>query len=208
MKQAIIVFQKALILGEVKTRLAATLGEEDSLNIYRQLLEHTHKVVASINNTSVFIFQNKFPERLPISTQPHFHFFEQQGKDLGEKMFLAFQEVFNLGFTKVLIIGTDCIDLTKTHLSEAMNQLDRNTCVIGPATDGGYYLLGLTRPVPELFRGIQWSSPEVFNDSVSILNSLQITFSTIETLSDIDTEEDLKNYRLKNSLLSNDKILK
>jgi len=190
MKRAVIVFQKALVLGEVKTRIAETLGAEKALEIYKQLLAHTHQVVDALEETEVFIFQNKFDSERPSSLLSNKQIHLQKGQDLGEKMKNAFSKVFQLGFEQVIIIGTDCLELTPQHLKDAFQLLSNNSCVIGPAKDGGYYLLGLQKMIPLLFKGIAWSTAEVFNKTCEILMNSNQPYALIESLSDIDTAHD------------------
>ncbi|UJP63427.1 TIGR04282 family arsenosugar biosynthesis glycosyltransferase [Mongoliitalea daihaiensis] len=190
MKQAVIVFQKALVLGEVKTRLAKSVGAEKALEIYQALITHTHQTIQTLGDTSIFIYQNKFLLGTAVNAPSNFQLKLQHGNDLGDKMKHAFEEVFNLGFEKVLIIGTDCLAIRKHHLKAAFDYLDTHTCVIGPAKDGGYYLLGLTQLTPQLFQNIAWSTSTVYEQTTTILEDLNRSFTCIETLSDIDTADD------------------
>ncbi|MGY6523015.1 MAG: TIGR04282 family arsenosugar biosynthesis glycosyltransferase [Mongoliitalea sp.] len=197
MKRAIIIFQKALVMGEVKTRIAETLGAAEALHIYAELRAHTHEIVNSLKQTETFIFQNKLEgtgEAIRFSSP---RVFLQQGNDLGEKMKHAFLEVFAQGFDQVLIIGTDCLDLNTSHLEKAFDLLSQHDSVIGPAMDGGYYLLGLRKMVPELFHNIPWSTSEVFAKTCEILAFNGLSFACLEQLSDIDTAEDWRRAQEK-----------
>lgn len=194
-KNAIIVFQKNAVKGKVKTRIATDLGEERALEIYQFLVKSTHKVLSQLKGQDVFLFFSDSIETvnwLPLEGGLQLRL--QQGKDLGEKMRLAFKEVFREGYNKVLIIGTDCPDISTKILNEAMEKLEEHEVVFGPAQDGGYYLLGFKKIHEGLFDGIPWSTEKVLELSLDYLNSKQISYELITILSDIDTAEDWENY--------------
>ena len=105
----------------------------------------------------------------------------------------AFQQSFNHDFQKVVLIGSDCAQLTQAIIDQAFTALDDNDVVIGPSEDGGYYLLGMRRFFGDLFAGIEWSTPTVFEETVGRVQSQGCSLELLPTLNDIDTEEDLKN---------------
>ncbi|MGY6744205.1 MAG: TIGR04282 family arsenosugar biosynthesis glycosyltransferase [Cecembia sp.] len=194
-KNAIIVFQKNAAKGKVKTRIAKDLGEEKALEIYQYLVNSTHQVLSQLKGQDVFLFFSDYTEK--VSWQPQEGTLQlrlQKGKDLGEKMRLAFEEVFSEGYSKVSIIGTDCPDINIKILNDAMEKLEEYEVVFGPAQDGGYYLLGLKKIHKGLFDGIPWSTEQVLKLSLDYLNSKQISYELITILSDIDTAEDWENY--------------
>ena len=119
----------------------------------------------------------------------------QEGTDLGERMYNAFIEVFNAGYSNVIIIGTDCYSLNTQILNEGFDKLKTNDFVIGPALDGGYYLLGMNTLTETVFQNKQWSTSTVCADTISDIKNLQQSFYTTETLSDIDNETDLGELR-------------
>jgi len=188
-KTALIIFQKNEILGKVKTRLAASVGEESALKIYRTLFQHTHSILKEIV-VDQFIFYSDFIPEKEIEKTGVVHERIQTGKDLGDRMLNAFESVFSEGYDSVIIIGTDCADLRPDHIQEAFRQLDQNDAVLGPALDGGYYLLGLKKLIPEIFEEIDWSTDQVLNQTQTKLKKLNYKVRTIETLSDIDHIED------------------
>ena len=114
----------------------------------------------------------------------------QVGNDLGERMINAFHELFNLGYKKCIIVGSDLFDLQSKHIEEAFDKLGESDVVIGPAEDGGYYLLGLKKIVPALFSNKNWGTKTVLEDTLKDLTKFSIDF--IETLNDIDTIQDLE----------------
>lgn len=188
---ALIIFQKNAVLGKVKSRLAATIGEKKALEIYKLLLLHTYREIEKLEGIDISIFYSDFIEEISfVQIKPVFTEI-QIGEDLGEKMSNAFRFLFEKGYQKVIIIGTDCPEIKSTDIQDAFQSLEKNEVCIGPALDGGYYLLGMCRYYESLFQNIPWSSSEVTKMTLEILNLGQISFELLKTLRDIDTEEDL-----------------
>jgi uncharacterized protein len=189
-QQAIILFVRAPVLGKVKTRLAATMGNEKALAVYRLLLAHTYALVQD-GAIPVYVY---YADEVVQDDLWQGHFIvkkQQQGGDLGERMKNAFDEVFALSHQKVIIIGSDCYELTEAIIMDAFSALEKNDAVIGPAADGGYYLLGLRRMIPAVFENIAWSTATVKDDTVQVLAQNNIAFSLLPTLRDVDEEKDL-----------------
>lgn len=198
-KNAAIVFQKNAVKGKVKTRIAKDLGEERALEIYEFLLKNTYKNLGDVDHMDILLFFSDYQEEVtlkPKSGQLSTHI--QIGNDLGQKMFLAFKEAFKLGYEKVLIIGTDCPEIRTVHLQTAMEKLDTNEVVFGPAKDGGYYLLGLKKLYTFIFEGIPWSTDKVLELSLLRLKEKDMSFECLETLSDIDTAKDWEAFLASN----------
>ena len=103
----------------------------------------------------------------------------------------AFVEGFQSGYERVCIIGTDCFELSQDIIKQAFDQLHTNDAVIGPAKDGGYYLLGMKKHMPELFRNKMWSTDTVATDTIQNLKDLSIIYTQLEVLTDVDEEKDL-----------------
>jgi rSAM/selenodomain-associated transferase 1 len=190
-KRLLLIFVKNPILGKVKTRLAQTIGSEKALAVYHQLLAHTLAITEKALCQRA-VFYSDFIESDGIWADSDFKKYVQIGNDLGERMQHAFAYAFDNGYTQVVIIGSDCLPLTTEHINRAFDLLDTHNAVIGPAVDGGYYLLGLTNLPPGLFTNKLWSSPSVFTDTITDFQRLQVNVSQLETLRDLDTEEDLK----------------
>lgn len=193
MKSGLIIFVRNPVLSKVKTRLAATIGEEKALQVYKHLLQHTHTSTKDISVTK-FVYYADY-----INEDDIWNGFEkklQQGNNLGQRMQIAFQELFEADFTKVCIIGSDCYELNSNIIERAFEKLNTADIVIGPVTDGGYYLLGLNKLIPELFINKSWSTETVFADTIKDATSLQISFHQLAVLNDIDTEKDLRNSTL------------
>lgn len=190
-KSALVIFQKNAVQGKVKSRLAATIGEERALQVYKQLVMHTHNQIQQLENVDRVIFFSDFIEKSPLEVfQPEFEEI-QTGEDLGERMSNAFHSLFQKRYKKVVIIGTDCPEIKTADIETAFRSLEENEVCIGPALDGGYYLLGMRQFYGPLFQNIPWSSSEVSKRTLEILNRDQISYEMMKTLRDIDTEEDL-----------------
>ncbi len=191
-KNALIIFIKNPEKGKVKTRLAKTIGDDKALAIYKALLEHTRHIALSVN-CSLHLFYSGYINQNDNWSANDFKKQLQVQGDLGYKMASAFRSVFQ-HHQKVVIIGSDCASLTPSIVQEAFTQLDHHDFVIGPAEDGGYYLLGMSSFQPHVFNHIAWSTETVFQQTVEHVNQLNASFSLLPMLSDIDREEDWKKY--------------
>ena len=189
-KQAIIIFLKYPELGRSKTRLATTVGDQNALKIYKELLEHTHQITKNLSCDSFLFYYRESPNTMNWETEKYKHKLQVQS-DLGGRMKNAFQEIFDEGYGNIIIIGSDCYDLSEDIINQAFNLLKENEVVIGPALDGGYYLLGLTKMVNSLFEDVKWSTSEVLHATVKVLENQQLKYDTTTPLSDIDVYEDL-----------------
>lgn len=188
-KNIIIVFTRNPELGKVKTRLAQTIGNNATLEVYINLLQHTEHVLNSLN-CDVAVYYSEKIEQDDIWNKQQYTKFLQQGNHLGERMYNAFQQQFNLQYNKVVIVGSDLFDLKPQHITQAFKALEQNDAVIGPAKDGGYYLLGMTSLIRKVFDNKTWSSDTVLSDTIKDLQNHKIEM--LEMLNDIDTFEDLK----------------
>jgi uncharacterized protein len=195
---ALIIFTRNPQLGKVKTRLAKTIGNERALEVYNDLLIHT-MIETQYLGCDKFVFYDEDIEKNDLWSKKIYKKEMQFGKDLGAKMQNAFQTVFDLGYQNCVIIGSDLFDLKSWHIDEAFNKLEVNDIVIGPAEDGGYYLLGLKKVIPPIFRNKDWGKSTVLSSTLNDLKNYKIDF--METLNDIDTFEDLRksNYSYKPS---------
>ena len=190
-KEVVLVFQKNAILGKVKTRLASGMGEPRALEIYRHLTQLTYSVLEDMS-APVWTY---FSDFIPESTHPSVEkCFVQEGQDLGERMANAFARSFESGMEKVVLIGTDCPTLQSNHLNEAFEALNHSDLVVGPATDGGYYLIGMNRRADYLFEGITWSTSQVLSETLNVASQHGLTTTLLHELDDIDTQEDWQRY--------------
>ncbi|MEO6638271.1 MAG: TIGR04282 family arsenosugar biosynthesis glycosyltransferase [Ginsengibacter sp.] len=196
MKQALIIFVRNPVLGNVKSRLAATVGEERALAIYKKLLQHTHTVSQNIA-ADKFIFYEDFLNEKDIWENDIYTKLLQEGNDLGMRMKQAFSKLLFDGYQEIIIIGSDCYELTTTILTDAFNALTMADIVIGPASDGGYYLLGMKEFIPALFEDKSWSSETVYTDTIKQASQLNYTLTSLITLNDVDVESDIDFSRLE-----------
>jgi rSAM/selenodomain-associated transferase 1 len=185
----ILIFQKNLVEGKVKTRLAKSIGNVKALEVYRYLLNHTHQQVAMLDTPALVFFENTVEG--DFLNHRNFSGAVQSGEDLGERMKNAFQQAFDMGHHQVIIIGTDCLQLSSDIIKESLEALDSYEMVIGPAKDGGYYLLGLRKMYATLFEDKTWSSSTVFADTINEAKKLGLNPWVLKKLNDIDTYEDL-----------------
>ncbi len=193
-KAALIIFQKNAILGKVKTRLAVSIGEEKALEVYQWLTEYTHDQVRDLKVDKFLFYSDFIPDHSPGDFLGY-QFELQSGNSLGDRMSNAFAFLFAKGYKSVVIIGTDCPDLQSKDLNRAFMNLSQADLVIGPAKDGGYYLIGMSMFIPEIFKDIPWSTSKVLDSTLERANSLKIDYEFLHVLSDIDTFQDWENFK-------------
>lgn len=188
-KNLLIIFTKNPELGKVKTRLAASIGDFEAFQVYTRLLHITREAAKGSDG----IRQVWFSDFLSSDDFWPVHEFEyrvQQGVDLGARMDHSFEQGFSVGFDKVVIIGSDCPTISSELINEAFHELSTHDAVIGPALDGGYYLLGLSSPFPPVFQNKPWSTDHVFSQTLSDLQQAGKSVFIMPTLRDVDDEED------------------
>ncbi|MES2709383.1 MAG: TIGR04282 family arsenosugar biosynthesis glycosyltransferase [Verrucomicrobiota bacterium] len=196
-ENALLIFLKYPQAGRVKTRLAATLGAERAVEIYRLLVK---EVFRNLPEDVRIIILFDPPERageirewiggLRPDLISRFEFAAQQGTGLGERLIHAFDHAFDRGFAKICAIGTDCIDLTAALFDEAWRALDHADCVLGPATDGGYYLIGLKTRQPSVFQKITWSTSLVYTETLRRVEAAGLRHAALAPFGDIDDGTD------------------
>ena len=186
----LLIFVKHPVPGQTKTRLAASIGHEKALSIYRELLAYTLKVAQSTPYDKAVFYGNDLPE-VDLWSEAGYPRFAQEGEDLGTRMQWAFEWGFAEGYSSVIIIGSDCPAITLDHLLEAKLVLSSKDFVMGPATDGGYYLLGMNTLFPPVFQHKSWSTDTVFTDTLKDLEAANLHVGLLPELSDVDTVEDL-----------------
>jgi rSAM/selenodomain-associated transferase 1 len=201
MKEAVIVFIKNRQHGKVKTRLAATVGNDAALIIYKMLLKRTCEVVDKLPGDK-YIFYSDSIEESDIFSNINCTKNVQQGIDLGERMLHAFSFLFRDAYDKVMIIGSDCPELSAQIIEEAFEKLNKNDVVIGPATDGGYYLLGLKNLNESFFKNIRWSTSLVLEQTLDVCLKQELSYFLLPVLSDIDEEKDWKNFLRRNKMFT------
>ncbi|GHA79126.1 TIGR04282 family arsenosugar biosynthesis glycosyltransferase [Pontibacter akesuensis] len=195
-KKLLLLFVRNPELGKVKTRLAATVGDEKALEIYMKLLQHTRDVTEALPVHKRVYYADKVTAN-DLWPNDIYQKEVQPAGDLGHKMQAAFAEGFADGYTSIVIIGSDCLQLTQQTVEEAYQQLEKQEVVVGPARDGGYYLLGMNCLHPQLFQNKRWSTAHVFPDTLQDLEQLELSYALLPVLSDIDYAEDLNEELLR-----------
>jgi len=191
-KNALIIFTRNPELGKCKTRLAKVIGDEAALEIYKYLLNHTAEISKNIK-ADKFVFYSDDIKKEDLWNKDIFRKKLQYGTDLGARMENAFTELFQLNYEKVIIIGSDLLDLNTKHVDDAFQLLETNELVIGPAKDGGYYLLGMKTLHLNVFKNKAWGTSTVFKETIKdVQNS---NYALMTELNDIDTFEDIKPYQ-------------
>ena len=196
---AVIVFLKAPEKGKVKTRLSMSLDESFVLELYKGFIDDTLAILESFQDTFIYFLP---PEKgnEPISWPGNkYQYFLQTGKDLGEKMSNAFKDGFKRGYDRLVLIGTDIPEITETVLLLAFEILEAKDAVIGPATDGGYYLIGFRKESfsEKIFHDMNWSTKDVFGETLKAMDRTGIKYDRVSELNDVDTPEDLKSLILR-----------
>ncbi|MEM8894402.1 MAG: TIGR04282 family arsenosugar biosynthesis glycosyltransferase [Bacteroidota bacterium] len=183
----LLIFVKNPIPGRVKTRLAKDIGDEKAVWVYKKLLDCTLEAVAPLDvSKSVWYGDELNEDDLWNGAQKHL----QHGNDLGERMSNAFDHAFQQS-DKVCIIGSDCPQLSSQIINNAFHALDTHDFVLGPAVDGGYYLLGMKSFQPSVFDSIEWSGPAVYTRSIENIEKLNASYYELEKLRDVDDLDDI-----------------
>ncbi|PWH87231.1 TIGR04282 family arsenosugar biosynthesis glycosyltransferase [Brumimicrobium oceani] len=190
-KNALIIMTKNPELGKCKTRLAKTLGDEKALEIYVQLIDYTAKI-AKASKADLFIYSTDTLVDRKRWESPQTYFSIQSKGDLGQRMSTAIENIKHQGYEKVIVLGSDCAEINEQDINFAFTQLDSNDFVLGPALDGGYYLIGMKELSPTLFSNMAWSTANVLSDSILRIKEKQSSYFLLEAKSDIDFEEDLE----------------
>ena len=194
-EERLIVFTRYPEPGKTKTRMMPILGAEGAARLQRQLTENTLsqvKKLAASHPLSIEVHFTGSSEQLMRDWLGSDWSYQQQAEgDLGERMASAFATSFAAGMTRVVTIGIDCPDLKAPLMEQAFEELRQYDLVLGPAEDGGYYLIGLKRMVKELFEGISWGTSQVRQQTVEIAEQLDLKVALLPLLKDIDRPEDL-----------------
>ena len=186
-----LVFVRAPELGRVKTRLAAALGDDGALRVYRRLAEHTVREAREVGGELRVHFTPAERDAEVRAWLGDAVYIPQAAGDLGTRMEAAFRAAFDAGAERVVIIGSDLPDLSAALLRRAFDALASHPAVLGPARDGGYYLLGMTSLIPGIFHDIPWSTATVLARTLERLRAAGIEPVLLDTLTDVDEVEDL-----------------
>jgi hypothetical protein len=194
-RAAIAVFLRVPEIGQVKTRIARTMGSAAALEIYESLLGQVLQVMRGRNNVYLAYTPAEKSDWVRGRMLPGWNCLPQPDGDLGEKMLGISSALFARGAGKVLLVGSDCPYLTNDDLDAAEAMLDEKRLVLGPSSDGGYWLIGMNRLMPELFSGIQWSTSGVLEQTLAKARSIGVEPALLRILSDIDEEQDWIAYQ-------------
>jgi rSAM/selenodomain-associated transferase 1 len=198
---ALVIFAKAPTPGQVKTRLCPPLTPDEAATL------HGSFVLDTLERTKTAVTKLKLPmDRYlacaPSSTLVFFKIMEerqavrlidQEGDKLGERMSRTFETMFQRGYRHVIIVGTDVPSLPLDYYKQALAELDTHDMVLGPALDGGYYLIGLNKPAPAIFENIPWSTDQVLALTREKADGLDLSIGLVPEWQDVDTVDDLKN---------------
>ena len=188
----LIIFTRNPEPGNVKTRLAKDVGEITAFKIYNFLLEHTVSVTKNLAVSKEVYYSEAIPQNDIWETEI-FTKKLQQGEGLGKRMKNAFEEGFKNDYQNIIIIGSDLYDLQREDLEKAFQLLQEKDAVIGPATDGGYYLLGMNQLFPEVFEDKEWGTSSVLEDTLKDLKGKNIAL--LEARNDVDYYSDIKDHK-------------
>jgi rSAM/selenodomain-associated transferase 1 len=194
----LLIFTRNPELGKCKTRLAASIGNEKALEIYTFLLKHTAEITHNLNLKKQVYYSEEIWEK-DVWNSEIYDKKLQKGIDLGLRMENAFKAGFKQGYKKIIVIGSDMYDLNQADLENAFTQLDEADFVVGPAEDGGYYLLGMKTLEHSVFTNKAWGTPTVLRDTLKNLEHKKINL--LETRNDVDVLEDIKEQPVFQTLL-------
>ena len=190
-KNLLLIFTRNPELGKAKTRLAKTVGDEKALEIYKFLLDKTKEITSKVTSDKAVYYSVKIREN-DIWDAKSYQKHQQVGEDLGIRMLNAFKNSFAAGYQKVMIIGSDLFDLTSENIENAFQQLNSNDVVLGPAEDGGYYLLGMNALQENIFKNKDWGTASVRKDTLADLQDKAVFL--LEELNDVDVFEDIEHH--------------
>lgn len=191
MRPLLLIFVKNPVPGKVKTRLAKDVGDQRAMELYMLLLQHTREVTLGVD-ASRAVFYTDFVDENDLWPADRYLKALQIEGGLGEKMHNAFLRGFAQGYGPILIVGSDCAELRSHHVEEAFKALETHDFVIGPAKDGGYYLLGMNQPEESLFLNKEWSTESVYSDTLKDIAALEKSVYALPELSDTDFVADLE----------------
>ncbi len=200
-KPIVLLFIKVPIKGHVKSRIAADLGEETALDLYTSFVLD---IIDTLEDTGyplrIFFYPHDGADALTPLLGRHRSPMPQEGKDLGERMENAFRQIFSEGYSRAILIGSDIPDLSPAVIRDALESLKTNDAVIGPAADGGYYLIGFQKGslFSQIFHNREWSTKHVFHETVALLQNTSLRIHVASEWNDVDTVADLKALALRN----------
>jgi len=197
------VFAKRPEPGRVKTRLSPALPADLACDLYRAMLADALAAASACRADECWLAWAEAPgEKADDAPPAGFRTRAQSGADLGERLTNAFGEWLQGEADRTIIIGADCPDLDSVMIDRAFEALEETDLVLGPTRDGGYYLIGLRRAVPSLFRDVAWSTPNVFEQTLERARRASLSVETLPPLDDLDTPEDLIRWIAREAIAS------
>lgn len=190
----LLIFARYPESGKVKTRLADTLGTAEALKVYKKLLLYTFQICQQYTGMVQICWAETLPEHPDFPLPTTFIQSVQKGSELGDRLMNAFVEHFHASAIPIMIIGADCPSLSVDILRTASDKLQKYDVVIGPAVDGGYYLLGMQHYFKAILADIPWSTSSVFPETMEKINHNKLSCFILPTLRDIDTISDYQYY--------------
>ncbi|SDK87716.1 hypothetical protein SAMN05660337_1537 [Maridesulfovibrio ferrireducens] len=194
MKQALLLFVKLPIAGKVKTRLGASVGDAQAALFYTAFVRDLLTRIDNHGVETLIFFDQEEPVTKYIEWLGDRKLFPQRGRDLGARMFNAFEDSFALDYTRGVLTGSDLPDLSPQTIEEGLSSLKKHPVCIGPAKDGGYYLIGFqNKKLTDIpFSDINWSTPRVFKQTIQKFKSINLAPYILPEQADVDTLQDLE----------------
>jgi hypothetical protein len=189
------IFARVPLVGQVKTRLIPALSAEEACELYRAFLGDLFERIQAAKVSPTVFFSGEPPEALSTLFPRPWPLVAQSGDDLGARMAAAFNHLLKSPGDRAVLIGSDSPDLPLPFLKRAFQRLKHRDVVLGPAMDGGYYLIGLRAPTPALFEGITWGSERVLPQSIEIIAREKLSLSLLPPWYDVDDVQSLELLR-------------
>ncbi|HJU88212.1 MAG TPA: TIGR04282 family arsenosugar biosynthesis glycosyltransferase [Gemmatimonadaceae bacterium] len=203
-RRALVMLTRAPRAGRVKTRIAKALGDAKALAIHRELTERAAAAARAVRDTQLVVAHTPADagDEMRAWLGNDFRYEPQRGSDLGQRMAAAIEERLSSGADRVIVIGSDAPDLTTEMIEEAFDALGGADVVVGPAADGGYYLIGMGTLQRSLFERIPWSGPETLARTLAAIRAAGLRLHLLEILRDVDTAEDWRDWARRNGRLA------
>jgi len=198
MRDLLICFLKYPQPGHVKTRLAEDLGSEGAAALYEALAERVITEIYPLSESYDLILCAEPSHAIDDYRSwigPNWIFWYQEGETLGDRLAIATESAFHHDYQRIIVIGTDCIGMDEPFIEKAFNALEDHDVVIGPSTDGGYYLLGISQPMFWLFEDMPWSTEKVLSTTIDRIEARELKHRLLEEKIDVDTMDDLVAFR-------------
>lgn len=190
-ENALVIFTKNPVKGKIKTRLAKDIGEQMALKVYMQLLKHTREITQDLDFCTKMIFYDDFIPAKDKWSEEHYDKHLQSSGSLSEKLTNAFEQVFEEGYERVVMMSPDCPELTGARVKQAFTLLKAKDFVIGPLTDGGYYIIGMNEFHPEVFDGMKFGHDQVWEKTVERIEEMGASYRLLEETFDVDYADDI-----------------